>query len=243
MNQLEKTLTSLEVAEMVGREHYDVMKDIRRIVGQLGEGTSSVTYFIESEYTNLQNKKFPSFLLTKKGCELYSTRMTGEKGTQFAVAYIERFNEMEQNLLEQAKPSYMINDPIKRAEQWIAEQKEVRLLERENKELKPKATYHDLILQNDSLLSATQIAKDLGMGAPTLNKKLYELGVQYKKGHRWYLYHKFQDKGYAQSKTHPISADKSKDYMYWTQKGKKFIFDLLEIEEGIVPVTKMKELV
>lgn len=98
MNQLEKTLTSLEVAEMVGREHNNVMKDIRRIIEQLGEVKSYQSYFIESTYTNSQSKTFPSYLLTKKGCELYSTRMTGEKGTQFAVAYIERFNEMEQHI-------------------------------------------------------------------------------------------------------------------------------------------------
>src|SRR5690625_7438302 len=72
MKHLESTLTSLEVAEMVGREHYDVMKDVRRIVSHLGEGTSSFTYFIESEYADSQGKERPAFKLTKKGCELYS---------------------------------------------------------------------------------------------------------------------------------------------------------------------------
>src|SRR5699024_7415957 len=46
----------------------------------------------------------PSYLLTKKGCELYSTRMTGEKGTKFAVAYIERFNEMENHIKQEKLP-------------------------------------------------------------------------------------------------------------------------------------------
>src|SRR5690625_4422499 len=123
------------------------------------------------------------------------------------------------------------------------EQQKRREAEKENQELKPKATYHDLVLQSETLLSTTQIAKDLGLGAITLNKKLHELGVQYKKGHRWYLYYKHQDKGYTQSKTHVISADETKDHMYWTQKGRQFIFDLLEEKEGIVPVTKIKELV
>jgi|SRR5690625_361092 len=132
---------------------------------------------------------------------------------------------------------------IKLATNLKDEQEKRKLLESENKELKPKATYHDLVLQSNTLLKITDIAKDLGMGAPTLNKKLHELGVQYKKGHRWYLYHKYQDKGYTQSKTYAVSAEESKDHMYWTQEGKKFIFDLLEEKEGIVPVTKVKELV
>ena len=89
---------SRDVAEMVGRPHNDVLKDVRRIIEQLGEGTSSQSYFIESTYMNSQNKELPSFLLTKKGCELYATRMTGEKGTQFAMKYIEQFNKMEQEL-------------------------------------------------------------------------------------------------------------------------------------------------
>src|SRR5699024_8610106 len=72
---------------------------------------------------------------------------------------------------------------IKLATNLKDEQEKRKLLESENKELKPKATYHDLVLQSNTLLTATQIAKDLGIGAPTLNKKLHELGVQYKKGH------------------------------------------------------------
>lgn len=89
---------SRDIAGMVSRSHNDVLKDIRRIIEQLGEGTSPQSYFIESTYKNSQNKELPCFLLTKKGCELYATRMTGEKGTLFAMTYIERFNEMEQQL-------------------------------------------------------------------------------------------------------------------------------------------------
>ncbi|HLR43069.1 MAG TPA: Rha family transcriptional regulator [Pseudogracilibacillus sp.] len=98
MNQLEKTLTSLEVAEMVGRRHDQVMRDIENVIRHLGDHKSVESYFIPSNYENLQRKTFPCYKLTKKGCELYSTRMTGEKGTKFAVAYIERFNEMENHI-------------------------------------------------------------------------------------------------------------------------------------------------
>lgn len=102
MNQLEKTISSIEVPEMVNRDHNNVMKDIRRIIDQLGEVKNYQSYFIESTYKNSQNKDLPCYLLTKKGCELFSTRMTGKKGTQFAVAYIERFNKMEHTIKEQS---------------------------------------------------------------------------------------------------------------------------------------------
>lgn len=96
MNQIENTLTSLEVAEMVGRDHNNVLKDIRNIIEQIGEVKNYQSYFVEDTYKNSQNKELPCYRLTKKGCELFSTRMTGAKGTQFAVAYIERFNQMEE---------------------------------------------------------------------------------------------------------------------------------------------------
>ena len=133
MNRLNRTLTSNEVAEMVGREHNNVMKDIRRIIEQLGEVKSYQSYFIESTYTNSQNREMPSFLLTKKGCELYSTRMTGEKGTQFAVAYIERFNEMENHIKQESTPQVSQAELIAMIAQQGVEQ-EQRLIAVEKKQ-------------------------------------------------------------------------------------------------------------
>lgn len=105
MNQLSHTLTSLEVSEMVGRQHKNVMQEIRTIISHLGELKNQPTYFIESEYADSQGRKQPCFDLTKKGCELFGTRMTGEKGTKFAVEYIERFNKMENQLQKPMSPA------------------------------------------------------------------------------------------------------------------------------------------
>lgn len=110
MKLIQSSITSLEVSEMVGRNHADVMRDIRNIIGHLGESKIAESYFIESTYTNTQNKELPCYLLTKKGCELFGTRMTGEKGTLFAVKYIERFNQMEQHI-----KSDLPSDPVELA--------------------------------------------------------------------------------------------------------------------------------
>lgn len=66
MNLLSHTLTSLEVSEMVGRAHDKVIRDIRNIITQIGDAKTGESYFIESTYTNSQNKELPSFNLTKK---------------------------------------------------------------------------------------------------------------------------------------------------------------------------------
>lgn len=73
------------------------------------------------------------------------------------------------------------------------------------------------------------------MSGMAMNKKLHELGVQYKQGDIWLLYAKYQDKGYTQTTTHVIDADKARVSTKWTQKGRLFIYELLK-NEGILPI-------
>lgn len=81
-------------------------------------------------------------------------------------------------------------------------------------ELQPKATYYDLVLQNTSLLSITQIAKDFGLSARRLNQILKDKGVQYKQSNQWFLYQKYADKGYTSSKTTALDAERSVMHTY-----------------------------
>ena len=98
-------------------------------------------------------------------------------------------------------------------------------------ELKPKASYYDLILQNRNTVPVTQIAKDYGMSGRRFNELLHDLGIQYKFRKTWLLYQHYADLGYTQSKTFAIDAEKSVMHTYWTQKGRLFLYDLLKNEE------------
>ena len=106
-------------------------------------------------------------------------------------------------------------------------------------ELQPKASYYDLILQCPDLVSITEIAKDYGVGARKFNALLYDLGVQFKQSGIWFLYQKYAGFGYTKLKTHNYSdssgTQHSKQHMYWTQKGRLFLYDFLK-DKGIVPV-------
>ncbi len=105
-------------------------------------------------------------------------------------------------------------------------------------ELKPKADYMDIILQNKSLVAITAIAKDYGMSAKAFNKKLHELKVQFKQGHQWFLYSNYHNCGYTHSETVEYRhSDGKKDVTMntkWTQKGRLFLYDLLK-KNGIIP--------
>lgn len=132
----------------------------------------------------------------------------------------------------------VIKDPdfiIKLATE-LKEEKTKRLVaEQQVYELKPKATYYDLVLQNKSLLSVTQIAKDYGKSAKWLNEKLHELGMQYKQGSTWLLYQKYADKGYTQSTTHVIDECNAKLLTKWTQAGRLAIYQILK-SKNILPL-------
>ncbi|WP_033624770.1 ORF6C domain-containing protein [Enterococcus faecalis] len=105
MNQLKQTLTSNEVAEMIGKKHSELMKDIRRYIGYLNEGKiPPVDFFIESTYQDSKNEIRPNYLLTKQGCEMVSNKLTGAKGVQFTARYVSRFNQMEDKLKNSQLP-------------------------------------------------------------------------------------------------------------------------------------------
>ena len=103
-------------------------------------------------------------------------------------------------------------------------------------EAAPKVSYYDLVLQSDSLLTTTAIAKDYGLSAKKLNRILREEGIQFRQSGRWFLYAKYAEQGYTQSKTHEYGEGQTRTHMYWTQKGRLFIYDLLKNQLGILPV-------
>ena len=112
-------------------------------------------------------------------------------------------------------------------------------------ELKPQAMYCKAMLISDGLFAIGTIAKDLGFKSATeLNKELHRVGVQYKtsKSSPWQLYSKYADKGYA--KTIPQPSNTSKGFktfphLYWTEAGKKFIYELKQ--QGVIKTMAEKK--
>ena len=106
-------------------------------------------------------------------------------------------------------------------------------------ELLPAANYTKKVLEdNNTLLTITQIAKDFGMSGHALNDLLHDLGVQYKQNGQWLLYSKYQGKGYA--RTVQSEVKNAKPQTKWTQKGKKFIHDILR-KNGIKTVWEQQQ--
>ena len=111
-------------------------------------------------------------------------------------------------------------------------------------EMKPKASYYDVVLNCKDLISTSTVAKDYGKSAIWMNRYLHEKGVQFKQGDIWLLYQKYAEKGYTSTKTHSYSANDgtihTKPHTYWTQKGRLFVYELLKAD-GILPTMEQED--
>lgn len=141
----------------------------------------------------------------------------------------------------------ILSDPdtiIKLATDLKAEREGRLIAEQRVNELTPKASYYDLVLKNESLVTITQIAKDYGMSGREMNAKLHELKVQYKQGFTWLLYSKYQKTGWTHSDTIVVDrADGTKKAVMqtkWTQKGRLGLYELLK-SNGILPLIEQEE--
>lgn len=111
-------------------------------------------------------------------------------------------------------------------------------------EMKPKASYYDVVLNSPDLVSITEIAKDYGWSAQKMNEYLHVHGIQFKQGGRiWILYQKYAEMGLTSTKTHTYPDNNgmihTKVHTYWTQKGRLFIYDLLK-GKGILPMIEQE---
>lgn len=112
-------------------------------------------------------------------------------------------------------------------------------------EMKPKASYYDVVLNCKDLVAISVIAKDYGWSANRMNQYLHQNGVQYKQGNKiWLLYQKYAEMGYTNTKTHSYPGNDgtmhTAVHTYWTQQGRLFIYELLK-SDGILPTMEQED--
>lgn len=233
-SELGAVVSSRVVANELEREHKNVKRDLEQIL--IGSNLSAL--IIPSEYKDSRGRKQKEYLLTKDGFTLYMFNIQGHN--DFKMAYINKFNEMENALQNRLPGTYKealieLLETVERNEQLELEN---NMQKQKIAEYEPKASYLDTILNNKSLVTVGQIAKDYGMSAQALNKLLHELKVQYKQSGQWLLYSNLHDKGYTHSSTteieHKDGSTSVRMNTKWTQKGRLFIYDLLK-DNNILP--------
>ena len=125
-----------------------------------------------------------------------------------------------------------------------AEQQQVTI-EIQTEEIKksaPKVSYYDKHLQSVNALTATQIAKEIGMSAEKLNSKLKELGIQFKQSGQWLLKSPYDKWGMHETRTNIFTSERgnthTNTYTVWTQRGRRFIIALYENDWNVKKAIK-----
>ena len=230
-SELGAVVSSRVIARELGKEHGKVIRSLEKILTE----PNVASLIVRSEYKDSKGESRKEYLLTKDGFTLYMFNIQGHN--DFKMAYINKFNEMERQL-SQPVASYMIDDPVKRAEKWIEEQKEKERLLEQNSiqqqqigELKPKADYVDEILKSPGTMTITQITADYGLSAQKLNKLLHQARLQRRVGKQWVLYTEHMNKGYTKSHTIEIvrsdGRPDTQPQTRWTQKGRLKIHEIM----------------
>ena len=216
-----KTMTSLEVAEITGKKHRNILSDIRDEMNKLGEEIGRLI-FQQSYYTNSQNKQQPMFELNLDGIMQLGARYSAEiryKLIQIAKEKLQPKQYTTKELL------LMQLESIERIEKLELENKQKQeVIEYQ----KPKVEYTDNVLKSETLINISQIAKDFGLSGIKLNKILCENKIQYKQGKQYNLYQKYIDMELAKSYTYLDTKGNSHMCLKWTEKGRKFIYELLK---------------
>lgn len=106
MAQIEQTITTLEIAEMMEMRHDRVLRKLegQDVKGKHTEGIIEILthhnlgasdYFIPSTYKDESGKENKCYKVTKLGCDFLANKFNGEKGIVFTARYVKRFNDME----------------------------------------------------------------------------------------------------------------------------------------------------
>lgn len=238
-----ETMTSLEISEVTGKRHSDVLEAIRNM--EPAWRKIAQRKFPLGSYKDANNQERPCYYLSKTECLYVATKFNDEARAKLVLRWEELEKKEQGRFAIPSSFSEALMLAAKQAEQIEAQQKQLAAAETANKqltckvnEMKDKVSYLDQILSNKSTVVITQIAQDYGMSAIAFNKLLERLKIQHKMGSQWILYAQFLENGYVHSKTIEIPTGGTtlvKMHTEWTQKGRIFLYDQLK-QNGIVPL-------
>ena len=135
----DKTITSMEVAEMVGKEHKNILRDIGSYISELSQLKIEPSNFFQESKREVRGKKYPCYNVTKKGCEFIAHKLTGIKGTAFTARYINRFHDMEEEL----KPKSPAEMLVVYANQLLENERRMNTIESKVNEINARITTHN----------------------------------------------------------------------------------------------------
>ena len=204
-----QTMTSLEIAELTGKQHKNLMRDIRNME-PAWEKVQGLKFELSSRIYNLPNggtKVVPCYMLTKTECLYIATKFNDEARAKMVL----RWQQLE--LAEQERRQQLcLPSPRKilaLADEIIGEG--LRMLNE----------------PAEDTLTATQVAKTFNMTVCDFNAVLRDMGIQYRRGGHWNISDDLADRDFVRLRTHvsySLKGEKKiRTYMTWTLSGLRFL--------------------
>lgn len=280
----QQTITSMEIAEITGKNHSDVLRAIRKMEPAWEEVHKSKFTWKQNMVDTFNGAKrpIPCCVLTKTECLFVATKFNDVARAKLVLRWEQLEKEKLQNTstnLHQTQfnennsssdsnlpvdPRNMTRLQILQMALQAEEEKERLRAEKEELEadkyglmiengqkdqqiqqLQERTAYMNLIMADQSTVTASQIAQDYGMAAVSFNNLLKGLRIQRKVGDQWILYSDIINQGYVSNRMIPIhhsgSPDTYKPLTVWTQSGRKFLYDRLK-KHGVLPVIERTSL-
>lgn len=170
-------MSSREIAELAGKRHDNVMRDIRNME-PAWEKVNALRFELV-EYTDSKGEKRPEYQLDKREVLYVATKWNDETRAKLIL----RWEELE-NAQTKVNPRLTLVEALRAYADEVERNEKLKgEIEVKNvliAEYEPKVTYYDQILASTDTITVTQIAKDYGMTAQELNKLLHENKIQFK---------------------------------------------------------------
>ena len=205
----QQTMTSLEIAELTGKQHKDLMKAIRKMepAWEKVHGRKFALMFREVRIGNGAVRCDPYYELTKTECLYIATKFNDEARARLVL----RWEELE---LEERKRHQQL---------YLPEPHEILALADEI----IGEGLRELHADAEDSLTATQVAKTFNMTVFDFNAVLAEMGIQYRSRGHWNIADELADRNLVRQRTHvsySLKGEKKvKVYMTWTMNGLRFL--------------------
>lgn len=212
--QTVKTMSSREIAELLGKRHAHVMRDIRIMLEQLSDNPDS-GYQQNQVLTDIcpQTKRIACYHLPRRECEILVTGYDVVRRTKV----IDRWLELEAKQVQALPQDYLS------ALKCLVEAEEVKEVQRiALAEAQPKVEYYDQLVDSEGLLTPTQIGSKYGISAQRLAKVLSCFDVYDGRSRKKRFVISFIQNGYGVMKTTGYG-----DQPYFTIKGESWVKDKL----------------
>ena len=216
VNQKEncQRMTSLEIAELTGKQHNHLMRDIRKMEIAWEKVTQSK--FGLSTYQDRTGRTLPCYSLTKIECLYIATKFNDEARARLVLRWQELEEERMRSEMERVGVQ-VVNGRLLPQPKRILDMADViigKVLRMVNSDA-------------EDTLTATQVAKTFNMNVRDFNAVLADLGIQYRRNRRWNIADELEDRDYVRLRTHvsySLKGEKKiRHYMTWTLAGLRFL--------------------